>query len=1017
MATVLYFRNSGSSEISRGLNDTDKTGSAQPWKAFALMQTFGTGSNTSVIHRTLAGPTVGQTIGTGSVKYEWLSPPIKKIKGGSYVNQGIVTQSSPEYYERFGNSVAYGTDSDTMVIGIPQVDDANNRNGKVHIYSAKIVNFPLLKILTASNGAANDEFGTSVATSQNGTIVVVGAPIASSSRGKAYIYSGSTWNTERILTASDQTTNDQFGTSVACSADGNIVIVGAPYAAAGGTSRGKVYIYSGSNWSIQQTLTASDAANNANFGYDVACSADGRTIVVGAYGAVSGAIAPGKVYVYSGSNWSTQYIITSSDRANNDSFGKSVACSVDGRTIMVGAPGKNTEVGKVYIYSGSNWSVELGIDGSTYVGGQNYSSFGSSVACSPDASEIFIAAGGYDDLEVPFADIGLIIMLGAPRYSSTILNVSAVGGNSNCAFGLSGSRFLLGYPGYDISVEQPYPYPPLVVTEAGIVYLYDRDDNRIRGTVQMNLYASEASASTNATIGVRVEIVDNTGSIKFPVVDSIRGTELQTTNDVIRTWSATPVSRSVIIIPGDRIRATVYVDDETGGTTLAGSSSVTFHYDGLKTNLGDSNISFTEPIVFMQSPLTDKETILTASDGIYGDYFGQTVACSTTGDIVVVGTGANPNKMYIYSGSNWVTEKIIQESQNSSTTVACSANGRTIVAGTYSTERVYIYTGSNWQTSTIVTASDSASNDYFGYSVACSSDGRILVVGSPYRDNSTSGYTDSGRVHIFSGSNWEYVKVLQPVDAGNGGNTGYSVACSADASTIVIGAIGYSLGRGLVFVYTGSGWSQSTILTASDQAQANYFGSSVACSSDGRMIFVGAPNQPGDGVTLVQLGKVYMFSGSNWAIETQISASDYGLDNASYAYFGTSLACSADGQTLVVGAYRAGYNSDGVTYGTRTGKVYVYSGSNWKREIKTYIGSDSEPSDRFGNSVACSVNASRIVVGAPWALGNYNSSTSQGKVYVYEAQNTGSQTITYLTSESVSVGTNGRLAWTSRGTG
>jgi FG-GAP repeat len=82
--------------------------------------------------------------------------------------------------------------------------------------------------LEASDAASPDQFGTSVAIS--GETVVVGAPVAGGYAGSAYVFvrSGGVWSQQQKLAASDAAAGDQFGNSVAIS--GETVVVGAPVA-------------------------------------------------------------------------------------------------------------------------------------------------------------------------------------------------------------------------------------------------------------------------------------------------------------------------------------------------------------------------------------------------------------------------------------------------------------------------------------------------------------------------------------------------------------------------------------------------------------------------------------------------------------------------------------------------------------------------------------------------------------------------------------------------------------------
>jgi len=155
--------------------------------------------------------------------------------------------------------------------------------------------------------------------------------------------------TETKLTASDAAANDEFGTSVAIS--GSTAVVGAPKDdTSAGADAGSAYVYVRSNgvWSQQAKLTASDAYWNDSFGGSVAISSN--TIVVGAseddWSAKANA---GSAYVYKRSSgvWSPQLKLTASDALANDGFGNSVAIS--GNYIVVGASRDNTAAGSAYV--------------------------------------------------------------------------------------------------------------------------------------------------------------------------------------------------------------------------------------------------------------------------------------------------------------------------------------------------------------------------------------------------------------------------------------------------------------------------------------------------------------------------------------------------------------------------------------------------------------------------------------------------------------------------------------------
>ena len=187
---------------------------------------------------------------------------------------------------------------------------------------------------TASNHADYFLFGSSVSIS--GDYAVVGSPWCLS-RGSAYIFykdQGGTdnWGEQAVLTASDAAYDDYFGSSVSIS--GNYVFSGAPGVDNGGSGSGAAYIFvrSGSSWSQQSKLTPSDPSSSAGFGNSA--SVRGDYAIIGASGENS---FKGSAYIYhrSGTMWTQQAKLTASDGAGSDRYGNSVTISSD--YALVGA--------------------------------------------------------------------------------------------------------------------------------------------------------------------------------------------------------------------------------------------------------------------------------------------------------------------------------------------------------------------------------------------------------------------------------------------------------------------------------------------------------------------------------------------------------------------------------------------------------------------------------------------------------------------------------------------------------
>jgi FG-GAP repeat len=284
--------------------------------------------------------------------------------------------------------------------------------------------------LKASNTDADDHFGSAVAI--DGDTLVIGAPEEDSGSsgingnqsnnsgndiGAVYVFvrSGGIWTQQAYLKASNPDNLDLFGTSVAIS--GNTIVVGAQGedSNANGVNGNQsdnsvaqagaayVFVRSGTTWTQQAYLKPSTAGFN-NFGNTVAI--DGDTIAIGAEGEDSastgingsevgtGAPSSGAVYVFtrSGTTWSQQAYIKSSNSQSGDQFGNSVALSND--TLAVGAIGEDSAAtsiggnqgdnsasgsGAVYVFtrSGNTWSQQAYVKASNSAAN---SSFGGSLS-------------------------------------------------------------------------------------------------------------------------------------------------------------------------------------------------------------------------------------------------------------------------------------------------------------------------------------------------------------------------------------------------------------------------------------------------------------------------------------------------------------------------------------------------------------------------------------------------------------------------------------------------------------
>ena len=286
------------------------------------------------------------------------------------VQQAKLTAGDGASGDLFGFAVAISNSNSTAIVGA--FGKGPGGTGAAYAFVRSGTRWSQQAELKASDGAPSDQFGTSVAIS--GSTAVVGAYRKDSGAGAAYIFvrSGTTWTQQAELTASDRAAGDGFGSSVAIS--GSSVVVGATYHLHAGAAY--VFVRSGTTWTQQVELTASDGVANDNFGLSVGLS--GSTAVVGARFKNSNT---GAAYVFgrSGTAWTQLAKLTASDGAANDYFGISVAIS--GTTVVVGAYGKASFTGAAYTFtgSGSTWTQQAKLIASD---GAANDDFGISVAIS-----------------------------------------------------------------------------------------------------------------------------------------------------------------------------------------------------------------------------------------------------------------------------------------------------------------------------------------------------------------------------------------------------------------------------------------------------------------------------------------------------------------------------------------------------------------------------------------------------------------------------------------------------------
>ncbi|MEW6072964.1 MAG: FG-GAP repeat protein [Planctomycetota bacterium] len=301
--------------------------------------------------------------------------------GSTWAQQAMFRGAHVRPGDRFGWSVSL--DGDTALVGAVFGDDVGANAGTAYVFVRSGSTWAEQAKLTASDGSADDRFGTAVFLS--GTTAVVGARNHDHSgaidAGAAYVFvrTGTVWSQQAKLTAADAAAYDHLGLSIA--ADGDTACVGAFYDDASGIDAGSVYVFarSGAVWSQQARLEPSAPGSYNHFGSSVFLRAG--TALIGATGEDGSA---GAAYEFrrDGSAWVENARIQAADAAPGDFFGQAIA--FDGQTLVVGADYDDGWSGSAYTFewgagaaathrnSGANpdsyTAVTLPVLGSTYTG-------------------------------------------------------------------------------------------------------------------------------------------------------------------------------------------------------------------------------------------------------------------------------------------------------------------------------------------------------------------------------------------------------------------------------------------------------------------------------------------------------------------------------------------------------------------------------------------------------------------------------------------------------------------------
>ncbi len=261
--------------------------------------------------------------------------------------------------------------------------------------------------------------------------------------------------------------------------------------------------------------------------------------------------------------------------------------------------------------------------------------------------------------------------------------------------------------------------------------------------------------------------------------------------------------------------------------------------------------------------------------------------------------------------------------------------------------------------------------DAAGHAVALSQDGQRLAIGAPQNDSSGN---EAGQVRILEWDGASWVQLGQDLlGETTGDRFGHSLALSSDGNRVAVGAInnggtGPGAGHVRIFSWNGTSWVQLG-LDIDGEASGDQSGWSVDLSADGNRVAIGARSNNGNGGNSGHV-RIFSWNGTAWVqLGTDIDG-EAGGDVS-----GHSVSLSADGNRVAIGAI----TNDG--NGPDAGQVRIFG---WNGTAWTQVGQDIDGEatlDQFGYSVSLSADGQRIAIGA---IFNNGGATNSGHARVYE---------------------------------
>jgi hypothetical protein len=803
--------------------------------------------------------------------------------GGLWQQVAKLTPADGIEWANFGRSVAlYG---ELAFIGAPWDDDNGIDSGSVYVFRDVVGSWLQVAKLVASDGAAGDQFGLSVATYAD--MILIGAPFDDIQpyfdRGSVYVFrnQGGTWQETGKLIAADGRNVDYFGTSVAF--DGDTAVIGAYGDDDVGPDSGSVYVFSraGDTWYEDAKLAASDGTAGDWFGYSVGI--DGNAVIVGARRDDDVAQNSGAAYLFRqiDGSWTEEAKLTAGDGVAWDELGYSVG--VRGQLAFAGTYDWDDSTSSVYVYRDTNglWQQIARFTANDSV--PYYpSGFGHTMAADNDTLIVgawFLTDAGSDST-------------GAAYYFSL--------GNDCNGNGVPDDCDIAGATSIDCNNNS--------IPDDCIWSEIDCNGNGVPDECDI---ASGASIDCNGD-----GYPDDCGSFAIDCNDNGVPDECDIAGGASPDCDQNGSPDSCDL--ESAAMENLYPEDATSSQQFGWSVAMSGARALIGANAENGRAAYLFREVDGEWQQVDK---LMTSNGALGDDFASNVALS--GELAVVGAhadseiGPSRGAAYIFEpvGSSWqeiaklTSDSVFDEEYWFGRTVAASEDTIAVGATLNSFGLVYVFQRleGSWQQSGVLSSVFSSD----GYGIVAV-DGTTIIVGAP-QDEALGYESGAAYVYHYKDGAWQQVATLTASD-GVSHLFGASVSISGDTAMIGAPTAGDVLIPGAAYVYrrVGDEWVGVAKLTASDAVLGVRFGSKVSLA--GKTAVIGAPADPW---SMTEPSAAYVFREVEgvWQEIAKVSRS-FGSEPPNDPFFGLTVAVNHS-------AAMAGYWRDSGA-GGNSGTVHVF---------------------------------------------------------------------------------------------